>query len=612
MVSGDGPPEWSGGVQRRRFLSMALGGAAGALAGCSSPDSSGDDGDEAGAAADESTPSDANGGANDTDTDGEPAEGEGREFPERSDARFQIAQLSYSTSQIRWNPLVGWFLPQHRHGTFAQWTQYLVGEDRFHPHLIQAWEHRDGRTVLALDDAFTWAKTGRSVTAEDLAFQLDVYGAADHAATRFVEDATATDEFELTVGYSPELNPELLEYSLLGLRASVPPSNWEDTNWEAGPAEVEITDPDASGPILQTFRDDTAIETTPRLGLADVEDHPIAHHYNWNGYRSQYWGSSEQLPLESGTLDGMHSLFAPESRRREYPSTLREITFPAGFGMALWFDHDREPWDDPRVRRAFLHTLDREAIVAEVGEGTKLHHPAPTGLSAATLDSWFGTRTPEELSEYEGDRTRAESLLAEAGYDPDERDISVAYPQGWSDWAVATHKVIDQLGSLWSVSGDARAGGPSDIVEDGEFDVVAYPFLNVDEPMAYHPYFAFERLFEGDPATEGHFANYDPGTVEVGGEGIDPVAELHGLRTADGRDEQRPHVRRLARVVNEDVPCAIVMEKREQSFVDTERFAIPEESPHLRSRWPQWWLPKVDERLEGATQPGLLKYDPPE
>jgi len=124
----------------------------------------------------------------------------------------------------------------------------------------------------------------------------------------------------------------------------------------------------------------------------------------------------------------------------------------------------------------------------------------------------------------------------------------------------------------------------------------------------YHPFFAFEHLFHGPPDVDGHPANYEPGTVDIDGESIDVAAELDSLRTADSRDDARPSVRRLARVVNETVPCAVIMEKREQSFIDTDRFAIPEESPHLQSRWPQWWLPKVEERLPGADDPGLMKY----
>jgi len=584
-------------IARRRYLAMLCSTGASAVAGCSLSNSETNSGDRNAAAGDSDDPP-----SNDTQSSA---------FPDDPNALFRTVEARFTPEQYNWNSTLEWFSPMARHGVFAQWTQYLYSEDEFYPHLVETWEHGDGELVLTLSEAFTWGKNGESVTAPDLEFQLSVYEAGDNTAARFVEDATATGEYELTVAYSPEMSEDLVEYTLLPTLADVPPSNWRGTNWEYDPSGVTITDPDPSGPLAPVRIGEYEPEYLIRDDIDGYDDHRDAKNYNWRGYRSGY-ASAENPPqrlLIGGQLDGVADLFARAETKRQFPDRYREIRLPGGYGMGLWFDHDRERWQHRSVRRAFLHTIDPEAAIDAVGSSTKRQRTPPTGLTTLARDRWLDDEALAEFATYDGGSIRGDELLDEAGFSPGEFEVTLAYPVGWSDWAVACQQLLDQLDAAgWNVSERQLSGSPRVPVENGEFDVLAYPHTPSNRPHVHHPYFSLEHVLRGAPASEGHFANYDPGTVTVDGESIDVQVELDRLATTTPRDEQRPIVERLARVVNQEAPCAFVMEHVEQSFLDADRFVVPEESPHFQTRWPQWWLPKVDETVPEATRSGLLKF----
>ena len=85
----------------------------------------------------------------------------------------------------------------------------------------------------------------------------------------------------------------------------------------------------------------------------------------------------------------------------------------------LVFNVTRPPFDDPRVRRAVSHAVDRRALVAAVHQGGAVlgaaMAPPPHGvwgLAQADLAGWPGYGRAED------DKATARRLLTEAGYDP--------------------------------------------------------------------------------------------------------------------------------------------------------------------------------------------------
>lgn len=513
-----------------------------------------------------------------------------------------------------WNPFT-YFSPDDRHGVFAQWTQYLVSEDRFHPHLVESWHHGDGELVLTLSEGFTWAKHGDPVTAEDLAFQLRVYDAANHVPTRYVDRVSAIDDHQFRIFYPEGTNGELIEYTILPLLADVPPENWAGDSWQDDPSAVRVSDPDASGPLRVADLTDNGSMTSVRHESDESPPHRLADHYNWEGYRYLYV-SSEGGVFRWAEVDGLHGSDISGTDRTDQPDSVRRIQFSGGFGMGLWFDHTREPWSDRRVRQAFLETIDLEAaVVPNLGDTMRFDH-AQTGLTSSVREPWLGADRPDGFATYDGGPSAAEALLAEAGYEPADVEFEITYPGGWAEWAIVCQSIVEQLQDAgWSAAGNRESGGGMELFEQGDTAVTAYshkPHREIppNNALPHHPYFALEFILQGHYDEDRHFANYDPGTVSVDGQQVDIDAELERLASDAPSEVHRRTVRRLARVVNRDLPCAIVMENLDEAFIDTEQFDLPDSSPHLRSRWPQWWLPKVDQRLPGYETPGLMKFRP--
>ncbi|WP_187292630.1 hypothetical protein [Salinarchaeum sp. Harcht-Bsk1] len=188
-------------VGRRRFLYGSASAGSLAVSGCTALPSSSDEdvGDTEATDANDESPSD-----------------------DRGVALFDAALEDLPVTAYDFNPFVD-VRPDSSRGVFAQWTQYLVGADRFHPHLVQSWRHSEGQLNMDLAEGFTWSNTGEPITADNLAFQLEVYEVAEHAATRFVHDVSVSGDFKLSISYPTDLNPDLVEYTLLPLLADIPP-----------------------------------------------------------------------------------------------------------------------------------------------------------------------------------------------------------------------------------------------------------------------------------------------------------------------------------------------------------------------------------------------------
>jgi len=511
--------------------------------------------------------------------------------------------------------MVGWFMPHDSFGMFAQWTQYQVGTDTFVPHLVEDWEHGDGSVTLSLRDDFTWGNTGESITAEDLAFQLRVDEAADTTLWQFIDGVEATGEYELTVNYPSETSQDVVSYALFdGTMADRPPSNWEGTNWEEEPAGVSVAEPDSSGPVHMTNHTDQYSQTEPRDGLDDIADHPLGSNYNWNGYRVEHRDGNQAAHTSfiEGEADGQHSLFVPPNVLNQFPDSVEEFRIPGNFGMGLWFDHDHEIWGQRKARQAFMWSINREAVIANVSPSSKIHHPAPTGLTAGTVEDWLGSDNPDGFNAYTRDDDRADQLLSDIGESKSSvGTVRITFPSGWSDWATACQAIVDQLNDAgWDAEADSRSSGPGGYAGSDDWMICADQHTLGGSPRMALPYFSLDYILRNRLRnSEEHFAGYlnDSSTVTVDGNEVDVTSTLEELVTTGETSAQEGLVRELAMVVNKDVPVAVIMEKYEQSFINTSKFDIPDESDHFQTFWPMWWLPKVSESLDGYDSNGLMK-----
>ncbi len=120
------------------------------------------------------------------------------------------------------------------------------------------------------------------------------------------------------------------------------------------------------------------------------------------------------LALERGEVDFIGGVPGAERERIDaLPGiTLFNPNSGAGGGfciMTMAFNLEREPFDDPRVRRAFAHAIDRQQIVDQVLFGTG--RPATGPISSQLTFAYTN-----DVSHHAHDPARAERLLDEAGF----------------------------------------------------------------------------------------------------------------------------------------------------------------------------------------------------
>ncbi|MBB3666509.1 peptide/nickel transport system substrate-binding protein [Garicola koreensis] len=145
--------------------------------------------------------------------------------------------------------------------------------------------------------------------------------------------------------------------------------------------------------------------------------------------------SDQQVALNnlySGSIDIIAS--ASVNTRAQVDTDRAEIIQPdASTSLSLIEFNSSGTLDDPQVRRALAHTLDKEAIqeVAYGGEGSLSYSPF-----AET--SWAYTN----VEDYEYDLQRAEDLLAEAG--ASDLTFTLEVPSGFPD--------AEQIARVWQAS----------------------------------------------------------------------------------------------------------------------------------------------------------------
>ena len=137
-------------------------------------------------------------------------------------------------------------------------------------------------------------------------------------------------------------------------------------------------------------------------------------------FRSVPEANTRLLMLESGEVDIVAEVPGFEAERLDAIDGLAIQTAPVTFVMHVGMNTTAEPFDNPLVRRAINHAIDREAITLGLLRG--LGTPATTIVAPNV----FGF---SDIDLYPYDPEKAKALLAEAGY-PDGLTVKFWAPQG--------------------------------------------------------------------------------------------------------------------------------------------------------------------------------------
>ncbi len=152
--------------------------------------------------------------------------------------------------------------------------------------------------------------------------------------------------------------------------------------------------------------------------------------------------------LISGELDLAYPIPVQDWQRLEEAPGVKPLTGPEARTIFLGFDQAREellysnvkgknPFKDVRVREAFAHAIDVEAIKEKIMRGASY----PAGLMIAPQINGFN---PELNDRWKYDVDRAKELLAEAGY-PDGFEVTMDCP---NDRYVNDEKICQAVAAM--------------------------------------------------------------------------------------------------------------------------------------------------------------------
>jgi peptide/nickel transport system substrate-binding protein len=119
--------------------------------------------------------------------------------------------------------------------------------------------------------------------------------------------------------------------------------------------------------------------------------------------------STKMIGLEKGTFD----IIVPRAITRDVVAQANKMGAvidkrgPGGQSR-FYFNYTKPPFDDIRVRKAFMHAIDRQAII------DTMDAPGTSDLAISPLPPGYFGHIPVEMPEYNPEM--AKKLLAEAGY----------------------------------------------------------------------------------------------------------------------------------------------------------------------------------------------------
>ncbi len=252
--------------------------------------------------------------------------------------------------------------------------------------------------------------------------------------------------------------------------------------------------------------------------------------------------------LQAGEVDFTINL-SSDARETLADNPELEVTSPPPFNVAyLSINMTNEPLDDPRVRHAIAHAIDKQAILEGFygGVGSVAHDVLPDGLAWAR---------PDDLDPYAYDPERARELLAEAGY-PDGFDM-VTLPDG------------SQIPlELWYMPVSRTYYPDPQAIAEAYSSYLADVGIEVDlRTEGWNAYLANWNAGEkdglvmlgwlGDYSDPNNFLRslFGPGVVqEAGYENEEVFALLQEASTASSRAEAAALFQEAGRLINQDLP----------------------------------------------------------
>jgi peptide/nickel transport system substrate-binding protein len=374
-------------VNRRRLLQFAGSAAGVALAGCTGGDGPEEDGDDQQVG------------------DGDDGGGDGDDGSDESVQRGGTLRVAIESTFRGFDP--------HRTATAHSWAAIynvcetlLTFEDgQLAGRLAEDWSVSDDGTeyTFTLRDAKFHPPVDRELVAEDVVYSFErmieneTIMASDLSV---VESVEATGEKEVTFTLASVFGP-FLAFLVPVPRVVVP----EEAVEEQGGGLGDLQEPVGTGPFR--FGE---YQSGERLRLDAFDDYHREEYPYVDAveYVVMKDGESRVLALRNGDVDVARQVAGKDAETLEGGQDTKINRQEYARGGGLFINNSEPPWDDPAVRRAIAHLIDRPAVT-EAG----LFGFAEAATQPFSPNSFWHVEDPENV------RTRdveaAERILAEAG-----------------------------------------------------------------------------------------------------------------------------------------------------------------------------------------------------
>ena len=275
------------------------------------------------------------------------------------------------------------------------------GDGPIQPGLAESWEVADGgRTwTFGLKRGVTF-DNGREMVGQDVAYSLGRLADPATGSPRardysLIDSITLSDTFSVTLHLKEPDATLALDFS--NDWTAIVPEEAADQLYER---------PSGTGPFrLKEWRKGNyiALESSGHISSSarlDAADELI--------FRVIPEEADRVAALKAGQVDIVAGLSPTATQQLRGEPGITLLQAPAPQVKVLAFNDARPPFDDPRMRQALCHGIDRQAVIAAVWQGLAL----PAGSELAPGMPYYADLTGE--CPYDADRARA--LLAEAGH----------------------------------------------------------------------------------------------------------------------------------------------------------------------------------------------------
>jgi peptide/nickel transport system substrate-binding protein len=498
------------------------------------------------------------------------------------------------------------------------------------PLIAEEWSFGAEKATVTLRESYAWSN-GDPVTAADLVTPVRIDQHFGTGLWDFLETVEATGDRTVEFRFTEATNPELPKGYVLSYRLDKPDSvyrEYRERLAEAGSEEERkpiLSDLQSFGPSEPPATNGPfAFESAnkQRVTLKRFPDYDNGHVTADDLFPTfvlkSATGSKKQVMLNQGAIDGWR-LTMPKEVKQKLPDHVGGTKKPIYNGLGLAFNFEREPYDDPRVRRAFAHLLPRRQIQQNNSMAyLKDPHRYASGLDPTLVDEWLGDFT-DDLTEYawtEQNPETAASLLREAGFQKEdgtwvdgdgqalEAPIKVRVTA--AEWVTEVQFMASLLSNFGIEANMVTRSGTSFATEflNGEF-VLAGNWWGGWSSTG-HPYFMYRNLYDfTEPIEGGNLPTevevpWPPGEADGETKTIDVGAKTTELAHATETEEARRLVRELAWTYNQNVPRYPIQTHNQTYWYTTDDWNVPEtfvDDPKMQTLKPtRTWL-----RLGGIT-----------